>query len=76
MPKMRAVRPGRGGGGAAAPRGGRGAGARGSAAFRTSVVFNKAFGQHILKNPLIVDAIIDKVGDAITSPTPSLPWVA
>eukprot|EP01064_Diplonema_japonicum_P035326 TRINITY_DN7629_c0_g1_i1.p1 TRINITY_DN7629_c0_g1~~TRINITY_DN7629_c0_g1_i1.p1 ORF type:complete len:318 (+),score=68.52 TRINITY_DN7629_c0_g1_i1:40-993(+) len=26
------------------------------------IVFNKAFGQHILKNPLVINAIIDKSG--------------
>lgn len=28
---------------------------------RQQIVFNKDFGQHILKNPLVVNAIVDKV---------------
>lgn len=28
---------------------------------KQGIVFNKDFGQHILKNPLVVQAIVDKV---------------
>lgn len=28
---------------------------------RQAIVFNKEFGQHILKNPLVTTAIVDKV---------------
>ncbi len=48
-------------------RGGRtadtGAAASTSGASRHQIVFNKDFGQHILKNPLVVDAIVEKVRD-------------
>ena len=49
MPKVRREK----GGGARTGGGGERAG---------GIVFNKDFGQHILKNPLVVEGIIDKAG--------------
>jgi 18S rRNA (adenine1779-N6/adenine1780-N6)-dimethyltransferase len=31
-------------------------------AVTSGIVFNKEFGQHILKNPLVAQGIVDKVG--------------
>ena len=31
---------------------------------RTGIMFNTGIGQHILKNPLVVNGIIDKVGSS------------
>jgi hypothetical protein len=42
-------------------RGGGAASTTAAAGTRQQIVFNKDFGQHILKNPLVVDAIVDKV---------------
>ena len=33
------------------------------------MVFNKDFGQHILKNPLIIQGIVDKVRSATPAPS-------
>ena len=41
-------------------KGGGGAG-KGEAKNRQNIQFNHALGQHILKNPLVVQAIVDKV---------------
>jgi hypothetical protein len=41
-----------------------GAGATGGAV-QQGIRFNKDFGQHILKNPLIITNMIDKVGNYI-----------
>lgn len=37
-------------------------GSSSTAAAASGVVFNKEFGQHILKNPLVVQGIVDKAG--------------
>lgn len=32
---------------------------------KQSIVFNKGLGQHILKNPLVIDSMIEKVRDDV-----------
>lgn len=41
--------------------GGGGGASRGGASIRQDISFNKDFGQHILKNPLVVKGIVEKV---------------
>jgi hypothetical protein len=38
-----------------------GGGAAAGGAMGQGILFDKGFGQHILKNPLVVQAIVDKV---------------
>ena len=60
--KIRPEKKSRGGRGADSGAAAGGAASSGAGASRHQIVFNKDFGQHILKNPLVVDAIVEKAG--------------
>ena len=52
---------GGGGGGGGGARAGAGAGGPDAGTMGQGILFDKGFGQHILKNPLVVQAIVEKV---------------